>query len=155
LLLYLLGKGYQVLRWRTGREGLPREGLRLPRDQDRRRRRPADGADGLPPRAGRGGVLDPAGGPDESRYSLGRVGVFPRWLHHINPRTQTPDRAIFVQAFISLFFALLYGFLFGPFLGFGLFGLMFTIALMIIYSMTNVSCFAIYYKKHRDEFNIF
>jgi amino acid transporter len=88
-------------------------------------------------------------------YSLGRAGVFPRWLNHINPRTQTPDRAIFMQAFISLFFALLYGFLFGPFLGFGLFGLVFTIALMIIYSMTNVSCFAIYYKKYRDEFNIF
>jgi hypothetical protein len=69
--------------------------------------------------------------------------------------SDSADRAIFAQAFISLFFALLYGFLFGPFLGFGLFGLVFTIALMIIYSMTNVSCFAIYYKKYRDEFNIF
>ena len=39
-------------------------------------------------------------------YSLGRAGVFPKWLFHINATTQTPDRAIFFQAGISLVFAL-------------------------------------------------
>lgn len=88
-------------------------------------------------------------------YSLGRAGVFPRWLNHINALTQTPDRAIFLQAAVSLFFALVCGFLFGPFNGYGLLGLLFTIALMIVYIMTNVSCFAIYYNKYRDEFSVF
>jgi amino acid transporter len=87
-------------------------------------------------------------------YSLGRAGVFPGWLNHINSKTQTPDRAIFFQAAISLAFALLCGFVFGPFAGYGLLGLLFTIALMIVYIMTNVSCFALYFKKYRDEFNV-
>lgn len=87
-------------------------------------------------------------------YSLGRAGVFPSWLNHINHKTQTPDRAIFFQGVISLAFALLCGFVFGPFNGYGLLGLLFTIALMIVYIMTNVSCFALYYRKYRDEFNV-
>jgi len=87
-------------------------------------------------------------------YSLGRAGVFPRWLNHINPRTETPDRAIFLQAGLSLVFALVVGFAFGPFNGYGLLGLLFTIALMIVYTMTNVSCFALYFFKFRDEFSV-
>jgi amino acid transporter len=43
---------------------------------------------------------------------------------------------------------------FGPFAGYGLLGLLFTIALMIVYIMTNVSCFALYFRKYRDEFNV-
>jgi amino acid transporter len=87
-------------------------------------------------------------------YSLGRAGVFPKLLNHINPKTQTSDRAIFFQAAISLVFALVCGFVFGPFAGYGLLGLLFTIALMIVYIMTNVSCFALYFFKYRDEFNV-
>src|SRR5439155_24835161 len=89
-------------------------------------------------------------------YSLGRAGVFPKWLDHINPKTQTPDRAIFLETAITLVFVLALGFYFTPFLAFGLLGLLFTISLMIIYTMTNVSCFAIYFGKFRhDEFNWF
>jgi amino acid transporter len=87
-------------------------------------------------------------------YSLGRAGVFPRWLNHINAKTRTPDRAILFQAAISVVFSMLCGFLFGPFSAYGLLGLLFTIALMIVYCMTNVSCFAIYFFKFRDEFNV-
>jgi amino acid transporter len=87
-------------------------------------------------------------------YSLGRAGVFPKWLFHINAKTQTPDRAIFFQAGISLVFALLCGFLFGPLAGYGLLGLLFTVALMIVYIMTNLSCFALYFYKYRDEFKV-
>jgi len=86
-------------------------------------------------------------------YSLGRAGVFPKWLNHINPKTETPDRAIFLQAGLSLFFALAVGFIFGAMNGYGLLGLLFTIALMIVYIMTNVSCFALFFFKYRDEFN--
>ncbi len=88
-------------------------------------------------------------------YSLGRAGVFPRWLYHVHASRQTPDRAIFLQAGLSTCFALLFGFLFGPFNGYGLLGLLFTIALMIVYCMTNVSCFALYFFQYRDEFNPF
>ncbi|MBV9356988.1 MAG: APC family permease [Chloroflexi bacterium] len=87
-------------------------------------------------------------------YSLGRAGVFPKWLDHINPRTQTPDRAIFLSTGITLFFAMLLGFYFGPFLAFGLLGLLFTIVLMIIYGLTNLSCFVLYWTRFRDEFNV-
>jgi amino acid transporter len=87
-------------------------------------------------------------------YSLGRAGVFPKWLDHINPRTRTPDRAIFLSTGITLFFAMALGFYFGPFLAFGLLGLVFTIVLMIIYGLTNVSCFVLYWTRFRDEFNV-
>jgi amino acid transporter len=87
-------------------------------------------------------------------YSLGRAGVFPKWLNHVNPKTETPDRAIFLQAGISLVFALVVGFAFGAMPGYGLLGLLFTIALMIVYIMTNVSCFALFFFKYRDEFNV-
>jgi amino acid transporter len=88
-------------------------------------------------------------------YSLGRARVFPKWLDHVNPKTQTPDRAIFLEAAITLVAALGLGFFFGPFLAFGLLGLLFTITLMIIYTMTNVSCFKLYWTKYRDEFSVF
>src|SRR5438552_12755350 len=72
-------------------------------------------------------------------YSLGRAGVFPKWLNYINPKTQTPTHAIFLEAGIAMFFALFMGLYFGPINAYGLMGLLFTVALMIVYTMTNLS----------------
>jgi amino acid transporter len=88
-------------------------------------------------------------------YSLGRAGVFPKWLSHIDARTQTPARAILLEAGIAMVFALFLGFYFGPIDAYGLLGLLWTVALMIVYTMTNLSSFALYFFKYRDEFSIF
>jgi amino acid transporter len=88
-------------------------------------------------------------------YSLGRAGVFPRWLSRINPNTQTPANAVFFEAGIALVFALALGFIFGPIDAYGLLGLLWTVALMVVYTMTNLSSFSLYYFKYRDEFNVF
>ncbi|MCX6616780.1 MAG: APC family permease [Acidobacteria bacterium] len=88
-------------------------------------------------------------------YSLARAGIFPGWLNHIHPRTRTPDRAIFTQGCLSILFTLLLGFTLGPFNGYGLLGLIYTIALMIIYITTNVACFALYFFQYRREFRVF
>jgi amino acid transporter len=88
-------------------------------------------------------------------YSLGRAGVFPKALAHINSKTQTPDRAVFFQGALALAIALFMGFVFeSPFLAYGLLGLLWTIALMIVYAMTNLSCFMLYWNRYRDEFNV-
>jgi amino acid transporter len=87
-------------------------------------------------------------------YSLGRARVFPRWLDHINPSTHTPDRAIYLEGVIAVGITAILGFIFGPIAAFGLLGLLFTISLMIIYMMTNISCLVLYWTKFRDEFNV-
>src|SRR5438067_4094560 len=74
-------------------------------------------------------------------YSLGRAGVFPRWLNHINPSTQTPAHAVFLEAGIALVMSLFLGFYFGPIDAYGLLGLLWTVALMVVYTMTNLSSF--------------
>jgi len=88
-------------------------------------------------------------------YSLGRAGVFPSWLKTISPHTQTPSRAILLEAGIAMFFAFFMGFYFGPIDAYGLLGLLWTVALMVVYTMTNLSSFSLYFFKYRDEFSIF
>lgn len=93
-------------------------------------------------------------------YSLGRAGVFPSWLNYINPKTQTPSRAIFLEGGIAVVFALGLGFIFetgvgdGPINAYGLLGLLWTAALMVVYTMTNLSSFCLYFFKYRDEFSV-
>ena len=37
-------------------------------------------------------------------YSLGRAGVFPKWLNYISPTTQTPTHAIYLENGASIWF---------------------------------------------------
>ena len=87
-------------------------------------------------------------------YSLGRSGVFPRWFGHVNPSTQTPDHAILFEGALAAVCALGLGFAFGTSSAWGLLGIVWTIAVTIVYMMSCLSCIALYWGKYREEFNV-
>ncbi len=89
-------------------------------------------------------------------YALGRAGAFPRGLGHVNERTRTPDRAIFLMGAISVIAALVFGYGLGvdPLTAFGLLGLLLTVGAIVIYIMANLSVISIYGRLYRDEFNV-
>jgi len=60
--------------------------------------------------------------------------------------------AIAMQAVISVAVALFLGFKFGPVTAFGLAALLMTLSLIVIYVVTNVSCFVLYWRDYRPEF---
>ena len=86
-------------------------------------------------------------------YALGRDGVFPRWLGKTHPTHRTPYHAIALQLVISLALMGL-GFKFGAVNAFGLAALLMTLSLIIIYVVTNISCFVLYWRDYRDEFSL-
>jgi len=85
-------------------------------------------------------------------YALGRDGIFSRRLAATHPTHKTPHRAIAVQGVLSVAIAMFLGFKFGPVNAFGLAALLMTLSLIIIYIVTNVSCFVLYRRDYRSEF---
>jgi amino acid transporter len=87
-------------------------------------------------------------------YALGRDGVFPRGLSGTHPLHRTPHRAILFQGALSVVLALGLGLAFGPVNAFGLAALLMTLSLILIYIVTNVSCFVLYRRDYRSEFSV-
>jgi amino acid transporter len=87
-------------------------------------------------------------------YALGRNGIFPRALGKTHPVHKTPHRAILFQGVLAAALAMFLGLKFGPVPAFGLAALLMTLSLIIIYIVTNVSCFVLYWRDFRDEFRI-
>jgi amino acid transporter len=85
-------------------------------------------------------------------YALGRDGIFPRRLGATHPAHRTPHRAIAMQAVLSVAIALFLGLHFGPVNAFGLAALLMTLSLIIVYVVTNVSCFVLYRRDYPAEF---
>jgi len=56
---------------------------------------------------------------------------------------------------LSLVLGIIVGDFLGPEMVLGLFGLISTIVLMLIYILTNVSCFVLYYYIYKENFSIF
>jgi amino acid transporter len=87
-------------------------------------------------------------------YALGRDGIFPRALSRTHPVHRTPHRAIVFQGVLSAAVALFLGLKFGPVTAFGLAALLMTLSLILIYIVTNISCFVLYWRDYRDEFKV-
>lgn len=87
-------------------------------------------------------------------YALGRDGIFPRALGRTHSVHRTPDRAILFQGVLSAALALFLGLKFGPVLAFGLAALLMTLSLILIYIVTNISCFVLYWRDYRSEFRV-
>jgi amino acid transporter len=85
-------------------------------------------------------------------YALGRDGLFPKKLGRTHPLHKTPHVAIAMQGALSIAIAMFLGLQFGPVNAFGLAALLMTLSLIIIYIVTNVSCFVLYWRDYRDEF---
>lgn len=88
-------------------------------------------------------------------YALGRVGMLPRALTHINRGTGTPTVAVAVQAVFAIAFALGVGFaLGGPLKALLLQGTISTVLIVVIYILTCASCVSYYLRERRGEFNV-
>src|SRR5262249_31835765 len=90
-------------------------------------------------------------------FSLARAGVFPKALAYVNPKTQTPTNAIFLQGVIAIGLAIFFGAALGvePIVAYGLVGLLMTIGAVIGYMMTKLSCVMLYTGLYKSEFNWF
>jgi amino acid transporter len=88
-------------------------------------------------------------------FSLARAGMFPRALGIIDPKTNVPRNAIFVQAVITLAAGILAGILFGSVNTIGVLGLIYGLDVSILYIFTNISVFVQYYFRARAKFNWF
>ena len=88
-------------------------------------------------------------------YSLGRAGVFPKALAHADPKHKTPVNAILLAGSIALLLPFVFGMGIGvtPIVAYGLLGVVMTTGAVVIYMMTNVGCFLLYWRKYRDEFH--
>lgn len=88
-------------------------------------------------------------------YALGRIGMLPRAVTHINDKTGTPTVAVAVQAVFAIAFALVAGFaLGGPLKALLLQGTISTVLIVVIYIMTCASCVSYYLRERRAEFNV-
>jgi amino acid transporter len=88
-------------------------------------------------------------------YALGRIGMLPRALTHINEKTGTPTVAVAVQAVFAIAFALGLGFaLGGPLKALLLQGTISTVLIVVIYILTCASCVSYYLRERRGEFNL-
>src|SRR5581483_3208637 len=88
-------------------------------------------------------------------YSLGRAGIFPGRIGIVHPGSRTPRQAIYLEAAIAVIGGIVLGLVIGEVNAFGFVGLLVTFALSVIYIMTNLSVFTVYYFRFRDEFNWF
>jgi amino acid transporter len=88
-------------------------------------------------------------------YALGRIGLLPKAITHINHKTGTPTIAVAVQAVFAIGFALGIGFgLGGPLKALLLQGTISTVLIVVIYILTCVSCVSYYWRERRGEFNV-
>jgi amino acid transporter len=87
-------------------------------------------------------------------FSLGREGVLPRALGHVD-RRQNPTRAATVYIGIALALALIFGVVFGsPFVAFGFFGTTLGLGICVVYIATNVALPRYFWRAHRSEFSV-
>jgi amino acid transporter len=86
-------------------------------------------------------------------YSMGRVGLLPRFLGFVHAKNRTPAHAIFVQGCFSMAAALVVGLAWGTLLGFAVLAVTLTIGAMMIYVLGNIALPIFYLKEHRAEFS--
>jgi amino acid transporter len=86
-------------------------------------------------------------------YSMGRVGLLPRFLGFVHARNRTPAHAIVVQGCITMALALLVGLPWGTQRGFAVLAVTLTIGAMMIYVLGNIALPVFYLKEHRSEFS--
>lgn len=87
-------------------------------------------------------------------FALGRSGALPRALSRVHPRFQTPANAIWLQTVVTLVVGLGMGFWIGPDQEFYFMGLVITLGLVLIYSVSNWGVFRFYRGEKRGEFQI-
>jgi len=86
-------------------------------------------------------------------YSMGRVGLLPRFLGFVHATNRTPAYAIVTQGCVTMLLALLVGLAWGTLQGFTVLAVTLTIGAMMIYILGNIALPVFYLKEHRSEFS--
>lgn len=86
-------------------------------------------------------------------YSMGRVGLLPRFLGSVHARNRTPAHAVVTQGCVTMALALLVGLAWGTLRGFTVLAVTLTIGAMMIYILGNIALPVFYLKEHRSEFS--
>jgi amino acid transporter len=88
-------------------------------------------------------------------YGMARSGSFPKQLAKVHPKHKTPTNAILLEMVVNAVVALYVGFVWGPETGFFLMtGLILVLAVSFAYIFANFAVMRLYWREHRDEFNI-
>jgi amino acid transporter len=86
-------------------------------------------------------------------FAMGRIGLLPRALAHVNHRWHSPDTAVGLQFVVGVVVAVWLGLQYTPLTAFALVGTIVTAVIIAIYMVVNLSCLAFYLREGRAEFN--
>ncbi len=88
-------------------------------------------------------------------YTVGRDGLFPRWMAYTHPTHHTPVGAIATLCIFGIVSGIILGFWFAPINAFGFLGTLDALFVLLIYILVNVACFRYFLRKQRRRFNLF
>lgn len=87
-------------------------------------------------------------------YALGRDGLLPRALGRTHPKYKTPHIAIICYSLATLAVGLIMGGIWGPINAFGNFGYLSSLAMLLVYIVTNIALPFFIRKHYPDEFSV-
>ncbi len=87
-------------------------------------------------------------------YALGRIGVLPHWFAELHPKHQTPYRATLVSIAFSVVFGLIMGSTVGAVDSYYIYGLAFTLLIIIVYVGGNVAVSRYFRRMHPESFSV-
>ena len=86
-------------------------------------------------------------------FAMGRIGLLPRPLEHVNPHWRSPDVAVILQFVVGVGVALWLGLQYDPLTAFAIVGTIVTAVIIAIYMVVNLACLVFYLREGRAEFN--
>lgn len=87
-------------------------------------------------------------------YALAMRGLLPSRLAQVHPKYGTPANAILGLVGFSVVFGLAMGAIFGPENAYYIYGLAFSLLIIVVYIAGNVAAFGYFYRKRRHEFRL-
>jgi len=87
-------------------------------------------------------------------FAMGREGMLPRPLAHVNPRHHTPSTAIWAVGGFSALVTFAVGFGVGPFNAYAYLGALLTLAILPVYVLTNLACVRYFRRERREHFSM-
>ncbi|MCO5993837.1 APC family permease [Actinoallomurus rhizosphaericola] len=87
-------------------------------------------------------------------FAMGREGMLPRRLAHVDPKHRSPNRAIWTVAVFATLVTFVVGFATGPFNAYAYLGALLTLAIVPVYMLTNIACVRFFLRERREHFNV-
>ena len=88
-------------------------------------------------------------------YTVGRDGLFPRWIAWLHPIRRTPIGSITALCIFGLVIGLLLGFLMTPIVAFGFLGTLDALFVLIIYALVCIASVRYFWRRRRTQFHLF